>query len=417
MTTLNEAELILHRHRARVSAIILVLVFLVVHAWLLYASLGPEEVAARDVGLYQWWMDNGRATGEWPGLHTSWVYPILALLPMLATLAVTVVTPLSYMVTWWIMVMIINAAVCIIVWRQAGPLRAAPALGFWLVFLGLLGPVGLMRVDAVATPLVLIALLVATRHPAVSTVLVTVGAWIKVSPGAIVIALFALVKRRWSQVVAYGAATCAVVLLGTWVFAIGPSRIFAFFTDQATRGLQIESVAATPVVFFRWLTNRELWVYNDELLTVETAGSLAPKIAGVMDIVLIVLLVGIGLLAFRARRAGPEALLFAALAISSALIVANKVGSPQFVAWLAPAVVVGLAHHWRNERWRLAALILLLTALMTQAIYPIGYDKFLTGWLPMILVVMARNALIVALLVMSTLWLWKCPRSHQVRPA
>ena len=35
--------------------------------------------------------------------------------------------------------------------------------------------------------------------------------------------------------------------------------------------------------------------------------------------------------------------------MTTAFIVFNKVGSPQFIIWLAPVVIAGLTHHW--NRW------------------------------------------------------------------
>ncbi|MFP3637330.1 hypothetical protein, partial [Bacillus sp. SIMBA_033] len=52
-----------------------------------------------------------------------------------------------------------------------------------------------------------------------------------------------------------------------------------------------------------------------------------------------------------------ELLLSGALTLVTAFIVFNKVGSPQFMVWLGPAVAVGLAHDWK--RWRVPAAMLI----------------------------------------------------------
>jgi hypothetical protein len=73
----------------------------------------------------------------------------------------------------------------------------------------------------------------------------------------------------------------------------------------------------------------------------------------------------------------------------------NKVGSPQFMVWLAPAVAVGLAHSWRE--WRVPATMLIAIAVATYFVYPLFYDALSHNDPVMALVLTIRNLLLVVL--------------------
>ena len=71
-----------------------------------------------------------------------------------------------------------------------------------------------------------------------------------------------------------------------------------------------------------------------------------------------------------------ELLLAGSLALTTAFIVFNKVGSPQFMVWLAPAVALGLIHNFKA--WRTPALMLILIAITTFLIFPTWDDLLAT---------------------------------------
>ena len=65
----------------------------------------------------------------------------------------------------------------------------------------------------------------------------------------------------------------------------------------------------------------------------------------------------------------------ASFALTAALIVFNKVGSPQFMTWLVAPIVLGLVLDRR--RWRSVAVFALVVAALTQSVYPLTYDGLL----------------------------------------
>ena len=115
----------------------------------------------------------------------------------------------------------------------------------------------------------------------------------------------------------------------------------------------------------------------------------------------------------KAWRGAAFASLFPPLALSIvlALIVFNKVGSPQFVTWLIAPLALGLVIDRR--RWMLPALGALLTALLTQIVYPIVYDLVITAVPIAVAVLTVRNLLFVALFAWALARLARVP--HRVR--
>jgi hypothetical protein len=74
-----------------------------------------------------------------------------------------------------------------------------------------------------------------------------------------------------------------------------------------------------------------------------------------------------------------------------ALIVFNKVGSPQYFCWLIPPVLLGLMVD--RARFIPVAVISLATLLITQVIYPWMYDEVLRATPPAVLWLTLRNLL------------------------
>ncbi|NKY08438.1 hypothetical protein HF998_15855, partial [Cellulomonas hominis] len=92
-----------------------------------------------------------------------------------------------------------------------------------------------------------------------------------------------------------------------------------------------------------------------------------------------------------------------ALLVAVTLILANKVGSPQFVGWLAGPVVVGLARPGAAgvRSWRTPALLVLVVAGLTQWVFPVAYDGITTQQAVPSLVLVLRNVLLVVLAVVA----------------
>ncbi|MCL2804146.1 MAG: glycosyltransferase 87 family protein [Micrococcales bacterium] len=391
------------RLRLRTLALLLAVVFAVVHAYLIWLCLGPQAVGANDLALYGWWVGEGLSGHGWMGLEVAWVYPVGALFPMVLAAVAGFGTP--YTVTWCLAITLVNAVTCLAVIRLGavgageglpksladGLRRASWPLIWWLGFLGLLGPVAMARLDALVVPPIVVALLVAARRPKVASVLLMAGAWIKVAPAVVLAPVFAVTKRRWAEVVLPALGFCAGVVLVVFVISGSVRHLLSFLVAESDRGLQVESVLATPVVLAHALAGEQIAFYNQAINTNETWGGGAEMAMLVGDIGLPLLCLVLAVLAWLARHRPIDGLILASQGLLAALIVANKVGSPQFCAWLAPVVLVALV--WRRDRqfWRPMALLVAACALLTGVIFPMGYIAFLSAWPPLLVVYLLRN--------------------------
>jgi hypothetical protein len=144
----------------------------------------------------------------------------------------------------------------------------------------------------------------------------------------------------------------------------------------------------------------DFYRFNDpDLLTWEVAGPGAGLVAKLMTPLMALAVVAIVVLLFRARKRGvpsQDALLTGSLALVSAMIVFNKVGSPQYMLWLAPIVVVGLALD--RNRWRIPANLMMVISIATTLIFPIFYMPLVNGSRFAALLLTSRNVFLVVLL-------------------
>jgi len=383
------------------------LLFAAVHAWLAYLGTGPESGSFADVELYRRWVETGLTTGTWPVLDGPWVYPVGALLAMLAPALADVASPTAYAAAWCLLVTVLDAVAVALMLRRGRSGRLGAA--WWLVFLALLGPVAMGRIDAIVGPMSVVALLLALAHPRVSTVLVTAAAWIKVAPGAAILPVLLTARRPWRDVVLPGFVVC-VVVVGTVAALGGADHVASFVQEQEQRGLQVESVAATPWLVANLFAPAAVIEFDATIVTYEIQGPGTQTTADVLGWLLPLAVLAVAALLWWRRRAdGPvfwsddarrgDLLLRTAFALAVALIVANKVGSPQFIAWLAPPVAVALCVG--APRWRRTAAVVLAVAAATQWVYPWQYDEVVNSVAGGTAVLTVRNALLVLLLVMT----------------
>ena len=388
------------------SRIVLFTAFIAVHLWLALQGTIQRSSTFHDVDLYRFWIGQGLHHGQWPVLDFPWVYPAGALAPMMVAAVLDTHHTTSYAVIWSVLVTVLDAIAVLVLIRR-GNLRGA---WWWLAFQAALGVIALGRLDAIAAPILVIALSLALERPRLSAALLTVGAWIKIAPGAVVVALAAAVRRPVRDVIVPAAVTC-VVVVGAVVAGGGAANLLSFLKVQGNRGLQVESVAATPWVLAASSRHDVAITYNTAINTFEVTGPGTVPVNAALDSMLLIGLVVLAALIWRARRRGSHALLASALATSALLIVLNKVGSPQFISWLAPPVAVALcrvsddvAPRPPRERWHswpVIATLVLVTAALTQAVYPFGYNGVVGAELGMGLVLATRNLLLVVVLVMG----------------
>lgn len=384
--------------------------FIVVHvavSWLVETAQGLPQ---GDLSLvYQPWAEQALSGGPVVGIDRPWVYPVLALLPMLLAASFG---PDLYVTCWLVLVTALDAAAFQLLVGRATSRRRVVAAWWWLAFVAALGPIAFARIDAITVPLAVAALLLVLRHPRTGTVLLAIVTWMKVWPAALLGAIVVASRHRW-LVVAIGAATSVAIFLVALVFGSG-LNVLSFITEQAGRGLQIESPVSTVYMWLAAAGVGGAYVYYDrEILTFQVTGPGADTTIAAMTPLLIVAIGGTVVFAWTKLRGGaPFARLFPplSLALVSALILFNKVGSPQFATWLIAPVVFGLVVGG-VRRYGLVAIVALIIAALTQTIYPYLYGWLLVPAPAMVSVLTVRNLAWVALFVISLVGVHRSTRT------
>ncbi len=371
--------------------------FVLVHlgvGWL--GFLMPNQPMGDVYRVYEPWARAAVEGGGMMGITESWVYPQLALVPMILTLAFTPFV--SYTVGWAILVTALDAlAFGMLVGRGRSTGRTSAAW-FWLAFIALLGPVGLYRLDGLTVPLVIVGCLWLVGRPWAAAMILAAATWIKVWPAAILGAAVIAVRRRGA--VLGGAVVASALVLVALLAAGAGAHAFGFIGEQATRGLQVEAPVAAPYLWGALLGVPGFSVYYSfDILTFQVTGTDIDVTIALMTPVLVLAMVAITALgAWKAARGVPFASLFPSLSLALVLgfIVFNKVGSPQYLVWLVPSLVVGLVV--RRTAWFAPATLALAAALLTQLVYPILYEGILVPQPIAVVILTLRNLLLVALL-------------------
>lgn len=378
-------------------------------AWLAYT--GPGHPIG-DVYLYAWWVELGLEGGPWVGIDTSWVYPVLALLPM----TIAAVGGAHYALAWLVLMVLLNCLALAFVTGWRGKPRGLVAGWWWTAFLVAVGPIAVGRIDSVTVPLVVIAAALIARRPVAAGALLAAATWMKVWPAAIIGAALIALRQRFH--ILFGVLAMSAVVMVTAVALGGGAPLFSFITMQTGRGLQIEAPASAP---WLWLgaSGHETsgLYYDDEILTYQVFGPYADAVAAVMTPVLAVVVAAIVGLAIwlLGRGVRPEALLPSfALALVTAMIAVNKVGSPQFITWLSAAIIIGLiAQPNGTAGFRVPAALVLVIALLTQIVYPVLYGYLLALEPAMLTVLTLRNLLLFVVLGCAVRAMLRTPRTQR----
>jgi hypothetical protein len=403
-------------HGAVMTPITVWIAFILVHLWLGLLNLYAPGLPLGDVtNVYRYWMDLGVGNHYWVGIDTAWVYPIVAIVPMLVSIAFGQALVAS---TWLTMIMLLNA-IALGVLTGWGRSRTHIAIAWWWVaFLLLLGPIALGRIDSVTVPMAIVGVLVLASRPRAAAVILTIATWIKVWPAAILVSVVIAAKARVRVLVA--AVATSAVIIAIALFLGSGANVFSFITEQTGRGLQIEAPISTFWLWQAFAGVPGTSVYYDrEILTYQVQGNGVDAASSVMTPILAIVVLAIavlGILAARNRAPVTEVLPSLVLALVTAFIAFNKVGSPQYITWLAVPVILGLATsaagHGRS--FRTPATLAIVLAVLTQLLYPYLYIWLVYVNPVMLIVLTARNLLLFVLLGWAVTSLWQVARPGSV---
>lgn len=288
----------------------------------------------------------------------------------------------GYLVAFVIFMLVLDALFTYALWRATGR-RHNTAIDFWLIFVPLIGPLSYLRFDMLPAVLAGGALLAARRKPWVTGALTGLGAAVKLWPALLIGAFLSYrADRRQAgitfAIVGFGLALISLIF-GGWTRLISP------LTWQSDRGLQIESIWATPLMLARAVRPEHWLVDISQYQAYEIFG---PGVAVWITISNLATVLGLGLIilltvrAFRYDGSTPVAIGFVIVATIAIMTITNKTLSPQYLLWLGgpmAGLLVLRPHASREEQTpinRMAGQLLIL-ALLTQLVYPLFYDGYL----------------------------------------
>jgi hypothetical protein len=292
----------------------------------------------------------------------------------------------GYLVAFIAFMMLLDALFTWRLWRMQRTNPTGPgrwAVDFWLVFVLLIGPLSYLRFDILPAVLAGGALLAARRRPWVTGALTGLGAAIKLWPALLIPAFLAHKPDR--KAAGWGFLAVGVGLAVVSLLTGGWSRLVSPLSWQSGRGLQIESIWATPLMLARALQPGSWVVDMSRFQAYEIFGSGVTPLLRISDVATVLGLVTILALYLRAfRNPAPSAVAVGLVILATVAImtITNKTLSPQYLLWLGGPMaallllVDGGSARERSSIRRLAGQLLAL-ALLTHLVYPLLYDGLL----------------------------------------
>jgi hypothetical protein len=185
------------------------------------------------------------------------------------------------------------------------------------------------------------------------------------------------------------------------VCAIGAVGTVSFLAHASARGIEIESVAATPFMIWRQAGWPGTVAYQFGAYQLSGAHiALAQDAAGLGLVLAAAAVIGWRLLITSGRaRWRPEFAADAPLAATLLFLVVSPVLSPQYLLWVIGLAGACLATGHTTQRP--VALAVLAAAGLTQLIFPIGWHGLLYGSDVVTGILAARNVLLVVAAALS----------------
>jgi hypothetical protein len=340
-----------------------------------------------DAGLYQGWYTCCFSHGTLPTADPRWQYPPGAALVFWLPGRL----PGSYVDHFMFLAIGCDLAITLMLCSKARRGGSLTGAWYWVCGVPLLGPVIVGRFDVVPVALSVAALCV-TGRGGVRGALIGAGAAIKVWPVTLLAGMAPGQQRR-------GIAAAAAVFAAICV--IGGSGTLSFLEHQNARGVEIESVAATPFMIWRQAGWPGTVAYRFGAYQLS-----GPHVAVAQDVSTLGLVlaaaavIGWRLLITRGRAQWrPEFAADAPLAATLLFLVVSPVLSPQYLLWVVGLAAACLAIGRTTQRP--VALAVLAAAGLTQLIFPIGWYSLLSGSDAVTGVLVARNVLLVVAAALS----------------
>lgn len=322
-------------------------------------------ISWQDVQAYEGW-SNHLAIGHHMPMDESWQYPPGAAFVMLLPRLGGGAFGQSFITTMLLFDLVGLTLIGVLAKRR----HRIVGIWIWLLGIPLLGPLAILRFDLVPTVLAIAALVVIHRRPGWFGILAGLGASVKVWPIAV---LFGEWNRRR---LALAAITALVAIAGTFLVAgIAFGDQSAFFDNQDARGIEFESVAATPW-FVRSMVTGQPVPERPRHGSTEVINPVADTAAVILKWLELVVLLAAALWwlardrAIRRGRADLEAAEVSrdfAFAVILLLTVVSRVLSPQYMIWMIGISAVTLTAG--SRRMARPAWLVVFAVFMSSGLY------------------------------------------------
>lgn len=356
-----------------------------------------------DVYYYWFGLHQNRPVGE---LLTEYPAPVAWALAGLHSVA----SELTAFKIWFAFIMVgLDAVTMVLLWRRSAWMGA-----LWLAFGTAIGTITYFRIDLPTATLVALALLWSSAKPRTAGALLGLAAAVKLWPALLApLLVVGADAQRKARLIGFlcmgGGLGLASLLIAGWERSLSP------LIWQSERGLQIESIAATPLML-GYAFAPETW--NVGFSRFNAAELTGPGVGLALTLTSLAT-VGPALLAAvltwrLLKKTSPEALAACIIAVVAWTIVLNKTFSPQYLWWLAGPVAIWCA--WASSR-RMAAVVGLGTivlALATGLIFPWCYGSILSGTVAGVLLLAFRNTGVVVFALWALIQAWRTTGDFRV---
>jgi len=388
-------------------------------ALVLVVLFGPESRVVGDVVYFTHSLRDLSSVGP---VDTMPEYPLAALgvvmVPWLAAGALGAVA--GYGFVFVACALLGDAGFTVLLSRAAGGDRRVAVVA-WLVSVPAMGGLAFVRFDIVPGVLVGVVLLLSATRPRTAALCLALATSVKLWPALLLPPVLARTRHRRSAV-AVVAGVGAVAVLGTLALG-GWARVLSPLRYQGERGLQVESLAATPLMVLRAVDPASYQVVYAHK-AYEVLGPDVPALLVATTVLTVTAVLGLTVVWWRLLRGGRyvdgDAVVWVSLAAVLALVCTSRVLSPQYLMWVLPAaaaglVVVSTAGAPRLLRWTCG---LVVATALSHAVYPWLYpalagEEGTTGLAVSVLAV--RNLLLLALLVVAGREAW-CAAGRRTAP-
>jgi hypothetical protein len=371
--------------------------------WAVATTVGPfSDTTVNDLFVYRSYADL-LVAGQLPYLDFGFEYPPLAAVPLwLAGLGGTAED--AYELSFGVLMLGCALVGQQLAARLAGQGREAVVVA-WLLAVApiVIGASVRTHFDALPIAIALGALLAFARErPQVGFALLGAGTMTKLFPGLLAVVAFAwLLGRGERRAALRGGAIFVAVVLAISLPVAGSGYVDSF-TFHLERPVQIESTPATVLFALGGSDVTGTNLRPDRFKSNGLDGGHADAVEGLFVVVLAMTLTWIVILG--ARRPDPRHLVLCGFAALLAFVTLGKVLSPQYVIWLAP--FAALAWVWGR---RAVAALVAAAIVLTHVEFPSRYFDLINEQPEVVWIVAARNALLLAALVVLTSALAKTP--------